>query len=66
VKDWVPLNDRLGFVVAPQTKGSVPIKVEPTALLLAPPVFRLFHDEGRIPVVSIVIVEPPRGPSDGG
>jgi hypothetical protein len=57
---WIQLNDKLGFVVTPETKLSV------NALLLAPPVSGYFMIRGASRWSRVVLVEPARGPADAG
>ena len=61
---WIPIGDRVGFVVVPPPKEAV--RGSPQALLLAPPVSGYFMLKGASEWRRIAIVEPPRGPGDAG
>ncbi len=61
---WVPINDRVGFVVVPRAKE--PIRISPQALLLMPPVSGYFMLKSGSEWTRMVIVEPLRGPGDAG
>jgi hypothetical protein len=52
---WIPLNDRLGFVVTPETKFSV--NASRNALLLAPPVSGYFMIRGASRWFRVVLVD---------
>lgn len=64
---WVPLNARLGFVVAgaPPAGGGVP-NVSSNALLLAPPVAGYFMIKGATGWSRVIMVEPLKGPGGAG
>jgi hypothetical protein len=59
---WIPVNERLGFVIVPQNISPAPISPQP--LLLTPPVSGYFMLRGASRWSRIVIVEPFRGPAD--
>jgi hypothetical protein len=61
---WIPLNARLGFVVAPAEKA-IP-NAGGNALLLAPPVAGYFMIKGETGWSRVVIAEPLRGPGGAG
>jgi len=61
---WVPINDRVGFVVVPPAVG--PVRMSPQALLLMPPVSGYFMLKSRSGWTRMVIVEPLRGPGGTG
>ncbi len=62
---WIPLNARLGFVVAPPEVPQAP-NVGANALLLAPPVAGYFMIKGETGWSRVVIAEPLRGPGGAG
>jgi hypothetical protein len=61
---WIPINDRVGFVVVPSTKE--PVRASPQTLMLMPPVSGYFMLKGTSGWTRMVIVEPLRGPADAG
>jgi len=61
---WIPMNDRVGFVVVPPYKG--PVRISPQALMLTPPVSGYFMLKSRSGWTRMVIVEPLRGPGETG
>jgi hypothetical protein len=61
---WIPINDRVGFVVVPAPNG--PVRMSPQALLLTPPVSGYFMLKSRSGWTRMVIVEPLRGPGETG
>ena len=61
---WVPVNDRVGFVVVPPTRG--PVRMSPQVLLLTPPVSGYFMLKSPSGWTRMVIVEPLRGPGETG
>jgi hypothetical protein len=63
---WVPLNERLGFVIMPPDTGSVIPGANPNVLLLSPPVAGYFMIKHGTRWSRIVIAEPLRGPGDAG
>jgi hypothetical protein len=63
---WIPLNARLGFVVAPPATDKPLPKGAGNALLLAPPVAGFFMIKGETGWSRVVIVEPLRGPGAAG
>ena len=62
---WIPLNPRLGFVVAPADNGQVHI-AGGNALVLAPPVAGYFMIKGETGWSRVVITDPLRGPGAAG
>jgi hypothetical protein len=62
---WIPLNPRLGFVVAPAGVGQIP-NAGGNALVLAPPVAGYFMIKGETGWSRVVIAEPLRGPGAAG
>jgi hypothetical protein len=63
---WIPLNARLGFVVAPPATDKAVPGVAGNALLLAPPVAGFFMIKGETGWSRVVITEPLRGPGAAG
>ena len=64
---WIPINDRVGFVIIAATKGPGLLRSSPQALLLTPPVSGYFMVRGTSGEwTRMVIVEPLRGPGDSG
>lgn len=64
---WIPINDRVGFVIVPAAKGPGLLRSSPQALLLTPPVSGYFMVRGTSGEwTRMVIVEPLRGPGDSG
>jgi len=61
---WIPINDRVGFVVVPPTKG--PVRSSPQVLLLTPAISGYFVLKNSSGWTRMVIVEPLRGPGDAG
>jgi hypothetical protein len=61
---WIPINDRVGFVVVPPTNG--PVRVSPQVLMLTPAVSGYFVLKGSAGWTRMVIVEPLRGPGEAG
>ena len=64
---WIPINDRVGFVIIPATKGPGLLRSSPLALLLTPAVSGYFMVRGTSGEwTRMAIVEPLRGPGDSG
>jgi hypothetical protein len=63
---WIPLNGRLGFVVAPAAAGRMVPNVSANDLALAPPVAGYFMIKGETGWSRVVIAEPLRGPGAAG
>jgi hypothetical protein len=63
---WIPLNPRLGFVVAPGTERRVRPNVDAQPLLLAPPVAGYFMIKGETGWSRVVIADPLQGPGAAG
>jgi hypothetical protein len=63
-KEWVPVSDRLGVVLA--GTASRPASVSPTALLLDPPVAGYFMVKGPHGWTRLVVIEPVKGPAGAG
>jgi len=61
---WIPINERVGFVVVPLAKG--PTVVPRDALLLVPPVSGYFMLKSAAGWSRIVIVDPLHGPATAG
>ena len=70
-KEWVPISDRLGIVLA-LPKGdatSDPVVIsDPTTLLIAtkPPVGGYFMVKGASGWTRLIVIEPIKGPADAG
>jgi hypothetical protein len=62
--EWIPINERVGFVVVQGSKRLIRGDAQP--LLLRPAVPGYFMLKGSTGWSRIVIVEPPRGPGDAG
>ncbi|HEV2701940.1 MAG TPA: hypothetical protein VGV09_09945 [Steroidobacteraceae bacterium] len=62
---WIPLNARLGFVVAPPD-ASRPHAAASNDLLLAPPVAGYFMIKGETGWSRVVLADPLRGPGAAG
>jgi hypothetical protein len=63
-RNWVPVSDRLGVVLAESPKA--PMAVSPQVLLLEPPVGGYFMVKGRFGWIRLVVVEPAKGPGSAG
>ena len=63
---WIPINDRVGFVLYPRSTEPRIMRAPPQPLLLAPPVSGYFMLKGASGWARMVIVEPLRGPGDSG
>jgi hypothetical protein len=62
---WIPLNVRLGFVVAPPAANRI-APAGANALLLAPPVAGYFMIKGETGWSRVIIAEPLKGPGGAG
>jgi hypothetical protein len=63
--DWVPITDRVGFVLIRSTKQVAP-RQDAQVLLLRPTAPGYFMLKGASGWSRMVVVEPPRGPADAG
>ena len=63
---WIPLNARLGFVVAPPVTDKVPPGAGANALLLAAPVAGYFMIKGETGWSRVIMAETLRGPGGAG
>lgn len=63
---WIPLNTRLGFVVAPHAAGKVVPGAGDGALLLAPPVTGYFMIKSETGWSRVIVADPLRGPGAAG
>jgi hypothetical protein len=61
---WIPVTERLGFVIVPQTIGLSGVVLQ--RLVLTPPVSGYFVLRDASGWLRIVIIEPIRGPADAG
>jgi hypothetical protein len=62
--DWVPISDRVGFVLVRSNK--LPHATDPQVLMLKPPASGYFMLKGASGWTRMLIVDPSRGPSDAG
>lgn len=62
-KNWVPVNDRLGIVLAEPTG---PVTFSRDALLLRPPIGGYFMLKGSDGWTRLVVIEPTKGPGNAG
>src|SRR5688500_3629753 len=63
-EEWIPVSERLGIVLAPQT--GIPVVVPRTALLLEPPVGGYFMVKGAFGWTRLIVIEPVKGPAGAG
>lgn len=65
VSNWIPINDRLGFVVLPPTAYPA-VTPDKQPLLLTPAASGYFMARSAIGWQRLVIVEPIKGPGASG
>jgi len=63
-RNWVPVSDRLGVVLA--DPSTAPRDISPTTTLLTPPMGGYFMVNGRSGWTRLVVVEPVKGPGGAG
>jgi hypothetical protein len=63
--DWIPINDRLGFVVTPSGSSGVTTP-DQQPLLLIPAAPGYFMARSRLGWQRLVIIEPMKGPAAAG